>query len=270
MFASSWVPQGVSNEIALLIIQETKSRRPAHCETVNSLGRCPEPVKLRPRVKRVSREAFQRELVAQAADAPRMAARIYYAERAACQTPLPKDRLWESEVASFLSEYWKAVLKPLNRGIESSHVERRAGHSWHRIDGKDEWEGLAYLRAYLARNGMAQPLPRRLREPKPIREWLPILALGKRLQQQASPKLQEDHALIWAALRVLFYKRAWPPGIPNVKIYPKDRFSPRERLLRQAKHVLLAAGRKISSSRRPLRRNRQHTETTLHSASLHP
>jgi hypothetical protein len=39
VFASSWVPEGVSDEIALLIIEETKSRRPAHCEKFNSLGR---------------------------------------------------------------------------------------------------------------------------------------------------------------------------------------------------------------------------------------
>jgi hypothetical protein len=267
LFASSWVPQGVSDEIALLIIQETKSRRPAHCETVNSVGRCPEPVKLRPRVKRLSREAFRRELVGQAADAPRMKARIYYAERAAGQRPLPKDRLWESEVASFLSAYWKAALKSLNPWrIDSTIVERRAGHSWHRLDGKDQWEGLAYLRDYLARNGMAHPLPRRRRKPAPILEWLPILGLAKRLQQRASPR--EDTNLLWAALRVLCYKRAWPPGIPAKKIYPEDEFSPRERLLRQAKHVLIAAGLKVPA-RRPLRRNRQHTETTVHSVSLH-
>ena len=51
------------DEVTEIYHEETRRRR-HYCETLNDLGRCPEPVKLRPRRKRVSREAFQRELQA--------------------------------------------------------------------------------------------------------------------------------------------------------------------------------------------------------------
>ena len=63
---------------------------------------------------------------------------------------------------------------------------------------------------------------------------------------------RENADLLWAALRVLCYKRRWPNGIPSAKLFPEDRFSPRERLLHQDRQVVAAANCKRTCWRRPL------------------
>ena len=264
--------------------EETKSRRQYYAKPNADLGRCPEPVKLSRRRKRISPGAFRNELVATAAYAPRIKRRIYFAERAAGEQPLPKDTLWKKEVPDFLKGYWAKRLKeivPLSEParfkertvIEASFDDdngwafaRQQKSKWFRRSGRWHKERRyedASVRAYLVRNGLALRLPHRRGERRsPFLTWLRRAETDELSAPRAIKK--ESHDLLWAALRVLCYKRAWPKGIPAVKLDPEDRFSPRERLLFQAKHVIVANGGKLPSRKaaRPLKRDLQLTENT--------
>ena len=222
---------------------------------------------MRRRRKRISPGAFRKELAAIAAYAHRIKRRIYFAERAAGVQPLPKDTLWKKEVPDFLKGYCAKRLKeivPLSEPVrlkdrtvleasfddddgwafarqQKSKWFRRSGR-WHKERRYDD----AYVRAYLARNGLALRLPHRRRERRsPFLTWLRRAETDELSAPRAIKK--ENHDLLWAALRVLCYKRAWPKGIPKEKLFPEDRFAPRERLLFQAKHVIVANGGKLPS-----------------------
>jgi hypothetical protein len=215
-------PLDMSPELLGVYYEETRSRRPAYCQPIGDLGRCPDPVKLRPRHKRVSPEQFRRERINEAAYAPKVKSLLYLAGRAAGIENLPKDRLWESEVPEFLAAYWKKALLTFGRLFWDVSVERRSGGRWHKYKG-------AYLRSYLARNGLALRLPARRLKPRPtFLSWV-------RDQISATAAIpRENTDLLWAALRVLCYKRGWPRGIPKKRLFPEDRYSPRGRLLFQA------------------------------------
>ena len=206
-------PPDVPSWLCEVYYEETKSRRPAHCEKLNDLGRCPEPAKLSRRRGRISPATFRRELVAEAAYASRVAARIYFAERAVGMLPLPKDTLWQGG-GSLISTDLVEVIG--SRKLQPKSIRHRHRRS----------PFLTWVRR------------------KETDELSPTKAIKK-----------ENHDLLWAALRVLRYKRRWPKGIPSVKIFPTDRFSPRERVLRQAEQVV-AASCKRTRWRRPLIRIR--------------
>jgi hypothetical protein len=191
-----------------LFYEWIRPQRKYHAKANADLGRCPEPVKLRRRRKRVSRDDLRRERVAEASYAARIKSRIYLAERAAGNAGFPKDSLWKLE----------GTAKDLWRWLTT--VSRRTGQyltPWRYYDD-------AYIRAYLYRDGSAFHITCR-REGRPS-----FLTWVRRVKPKAAIK-KENNDLLWAALRVLCYKRAWPRGIPKAN---------RKRLLFQARHVLTA------------------------------
>ena len=210
-------PPDVPSWLSEVYYEETKSRRPAHCEKLGDLGRCPEPVKLSRKRRRISPTAFRRERVAEAAYASRIVVRIYFAERTAGLVPLPKDTLWH--VDDWFKSWW----------LKLNEIDRRSGRGpwrgdltqWH------EWSRYndTYIRAYLKRNGLAPRVhPRRPEKRSPFLTWV-----RRKETDELSPTKtikKENHDLLWAALRVLRHKRRWPNGIPRVKVFPEDKFTP--------------------------------------------
>ena len=255
-------PPDVPSWLQEVYYEETKSRRPAHCEKLGDLGRCPEPVKLRRRRERISPAAFRSELVAESAYASRIEARIYFAERAAGTRPLPKDTLWQKRGSPEGVE----TLSPsmFGRRWDGWAFAAKAEKSkWMRRSGRGPWRGdltqwhewrrysCAYIRTYLERNGLGLRVrPSNSKKHSPFLSWVRRKETDELSPTKAIKKENAD--LLWAALRVLCYKRRWPNGIPSAKLFPEDRFSPRERLLHQARQVVAAANCKRTCWRRPL------------------
>ena len=100
-----------------------------------------------------------------------------------------------------------------------SKVKRRAGR-WPEQRYSD-----AYIRAYLARNGLAlRSSPRSQKRRSPFLTWV-----RRQLTDEISATRtikKENNDLLWCALRVLCYKRRWSNGIPSHRLFPEDKFSP--------------------------------------------
>ena len=90
-------------------------------------------------------------------------------------------------------------------------IERRAGRgrwrgddltqwwSWHRLGGPDQWEGLAYLRAYLGRKGLAHwHALRQAKKRSPFLSWATRTQTNVRSVTHAVPL--EDNALLEIAI----------------------------------------------------------------------
>jgi hypothetical protein len=207
-------PPDIHPDLREVYYEETKPRHESCAKANANLGRCPEPRKLRPRLKRVSEATLRRERVAEAIYAPRIKSRIYLADRAAGNALLPKDTLWQAD----------GPVRDLTTFDDRAFRRSRCGNQWSAWQNIHNYRGLLHIT--------------RRREGRP--------SFLTRVRQMLSASMairKENNDLLWAALRVLCYKRRWPRGIPKAKaeLYPDDEFSPRQRLVFQARHVLLAA-----------------------------